>query len=525
MYIGLLALMLFSNVANAQTWGVKLTPQNISDTIRGTRAIQTSSGYAIVGYYKNTSTGNYDFLLIQLDLNGNLVYAYKYDFLDKDYIGNVFIKSDTLYLLGGTVNVNQDTCKGTFPFIMAVNSSNGNVIWADTLNGRSSDPGTCIPYPYEPCKVQVGYNLPSGDIMILGEFKGRGHIPQDTILFDPFIAVIQGSTLKSFKRLFFYTYDPLGPYFGFFKGNIYFGSSIFAIPGGAYVNDFRRWDMFILRFDNNANPLSTYIYYTQDAFGERRCREVFLDLIILSNGNYITTGQTWGNFCNVWGSPIYFIMKIKSDGNPLVVWKINNVSSISKILYLPNNQAFLVAGKTSTDLEFLARMDTSGNLSYIRTINLVGSRDFIMLTNDGYLLSIINSGNSIYVIKSDTLGNVNNNCQTQSFSTTVSNLSLPIFNSTFPDTVSQNANLFPVNVTKLNANIASNASCYPTPVNISEINYKIIGNYIIFNRPVEYAVFKVNGELIRRSYGDRIYLRRGLYILKYEGRVEKALVK
>ena len=68
-----------------------------------------------------------------------------------------------------------------------------------------------------------------------------------------------------------------------------------------------------------------------------------------------------------------------------------------------------------------------------------------------------------------------------------------------------------------------------TPVEISEtnkINYQIEKNGIKLNRAVNYELFSANGRLIKKGYGDFINIKnKGIYFLKAENEVLKFVVK
>jgi hypothetical protein len=56
-------------------------------------------------------------------------------------------------------------------------------------------------------------------------------------------------------------------------------------------------------------------------------------------------------------------------------------------------------------------------------------------------------------------------------------------------------------------------------------DYKILGNTVIFDNVKHYKIFKADGYLFDEGFSSRIYMKSGLYILNYDGKIVKVLIK
>ncbi len=72
-------------------------------------------------------------------------------------------------------------------------------------------------------------------------------------------------------------------------------------------------------------------------------------------------------------------------------------------------------------------------------------------------------------------------------------------------------------ITYLPTSLNISPSCYPTPVSANEKGNSSLSNY--------YKVYTVDGKLVKEGFGSEIKLKRGLYIIKYENKTEKIIIK
>ncbi|MCX8153502.1 MAG: hypothetical protein N3E52_03605 [Candidatus Bathyarchaeota archaeon] len=103
-------------------------------------AISADSQYFVAGYTNSAGNGDYDFLLLKIDVEGNLLW-------NRTYGG---VQSDKAYLIvnahNGFLLVGDTRSKGkgdSDAWIIKVNSE-GNPIWDRTIGGSNFDVPTCI---------------------------------------------------------------------------------------------------------------------------------------------------------------------------------------------------------------------------------------------------------------------------------------------------------------------------------------------------------------------------------------------
>ena len=454
-----------------QLWGVRFTPLSASDTIRGYKVIQTSDGgYAIAGSFK-TTTGTYP-VYIKMDNNGNVQVVKRYSIT---YLPTSLAqKADTIVMVGPPFH--------NFIFILGINMNTGNVIYYRTV---FNDPYTSAHF--------VG--LSGGCFIITGHSGFNANT-----FYSPFRIRWCGTSINSFVS-YYYTYNPYPPYGG--PGYLRPYASGFYSTAGVYTDDNDWWDVLVYRWDNTPNLISIWRYYST---GFRR--DFGHDIVRLPNGNLIVIG-----FSESWGP---YVMKINgTNGSVISARSISGNPALNNIILTPSGSGVLISGSISSQ-EFIMRMDTNLNISYLRSYGQ-GSRNYIISTQDGYVLSLINSGNSLYVIKSDTLGNVSASCQTSSLSNPSTNTITPNFQNASFSSSSASPTPSSASVSAFDLTLNISTSCYPTPVSANEKGNSSLSNY--------YKVYTVDGKLVKEGFGSEIKLKRGLYIIKYGNKTEKIIIK
>jgi len=455
-----------------QLWGVIFTPLSASDTIRGYRVIQTSDGgYAIAGSLK-TTTGTYP-VYIKMDNDGNVQVVTRYSITYPPV--SLAQKADTIVMVGPPPHT-------SFIFILGINMNTGNVIYYRTVFNNNYTGAHFV-------------GLIGGCFVITGNSSFNANT-----YYSPFRIRWCGTSINSFVS-YYYDYNPYPPYGG--PGYLRPYTSGFYSTAGVYTDDNDWWDVIVYRWDNTPNLISIWRYYSTSFR-----RDFGHDIVILPNGNFIVIG-----FSESWGS---YVMKINgANGNVISARSISGNPALNNIILTPSGSGVLISGSISSQ-EFIMRMDTNLNISYLRSYGQ-GSRNYIISTQDGYVLSLINSGNSLYVIKSDTLGNVSATCQTSSLSIPSTNTITPNFQDASFSSSSASPSVSSAFVSAFDLNLNISPSCYPTPVSANEKGSISLSKY--------YKVYTVDGRLVKEGFGSEIKLKRGLYIIKYGNKTEKIIIK
>jgi len=460
-------------IITTQLWGVRFTPSSASDTIRGYRVIQTSDGgYAIAGSFK-TTTGTYP-VYIKMDNNGNVQVVKRYSIT---YLPTSLAqKADTIVMVGPPPPYT------SFIFILGINMNTGNVIYYRTVFNDNYTGAHFV-------------GLIGGCFVI----TGHSHFNANTY-YSPYRIRWCGTSINSFVS-YYYDYNSYPPYGG--PGYLRPYASGFYSTAAVYTDDNDWWDVMVYRWDSTPALISIWRYYS---IANRR--EGGADIVRLPNGNFIVIGGS-----EYWGT---FVMKINgTNGNVISARSISGNPTLNNIILTPSGSGVLISCSISSQ-EFIMRMDTNLNISYLRSYGQ-GSRNYIIPTQDGYVLSLINSGNSLYVIKSDTLGNVSPSCQTSSLSIPSTNSITPNFQNASFSSSSASPSVSSDSVSAFDLTLNISSSCYPTPVSANEKGSLSLSKY--------YKVYTVDGRLVKEGFGSEIKLKRGLYIIKYGNKTEKIIIK
>jgi uncharacterized delta-60 repeat protein len=98
---------------------------------------QTSDGgYIVAGGTNSFGAGGYDFFLIKTDANGDIIWAKTYGGTNNDSAFSVQQTSDGGYIVAGRT---RSFGAGGYDFFLIKTDANGNVQWAKTYGGTSSD--------------------------------------------------------------------------------------------------------------------------------------------------------------------------------------------------------------------------------------------------------------------------------------------------------------------------------------------------------------------------------------------------
>jgi TolB-like protein len=98
---------------------------------------QTSDGgYILAGYTRSFGAGGSDAFLVKTDANGNVIWAKTYGGTSDDLFYNFLQTSDGGYILAGSTS---SFGAGGSDVFLVKTDANGNIIWAKTYGGTSSD--------------------------------------------------------------------------------------------------------------------------------------------------------------------------------------------------------------------------------------------------------------------------------------------------------------------------------------------------------------------------------------------------
>lgn len=273
-----------------------------------------STTLALTGKANDSASGNWDFILIKTDLNGNILFSKKYnDSLFSDEAYDIISVSDGGFLL----TVVSDSIGGAFnpyPEIVRIDSS-GNLIWGKKfITSKNSE-------------------LLSSIECLNGDFAFAGY--QDGVLGTEAILLLtnhSGDTLWSRKL-----------------GSPGFGTEVFRdiletednnllvlgnTPLGAGAGD-----LLVAKYTMQGDTIWTRTYGTSG-------QDYGNSVLKASNGSFYLSGFTYFPSTNKKGS---FIIKIDSTGS--IIWSTiigtNYGSTIYKTIELPNKD-LLLSGTVKT---------------------------------------------------------------------------------------------------------------------------------------------------------------------------------
>jgi hypothetical protein len=130
---------------------------------------QTSdNGYIVAGITKSYGSGNWDGLMLKLDLNGNVVWQKTYGGSNGDLALSVNQTSDSGYIVAGYT---RSFGAGSYDFWVLKLDSAGNTIWQKTYGGNGSDQAVDIQQTIEGGYIVAGVinyaEAVSGDFWLL----------------------------------------------------------------------------------------------------------------------------------------------------------------------------------------------------------------------------------------------------------------------------------------------------------------------------------------------------------------------
>jgi hypothetical protein len=366
---------------------------------------QTSDGgYIITGDTNRVGAGKGDVFVIKLDSSGNLSWARTIGGTDDDHGSSIQQTSDGGYIITGETGFEA----GYYDAFVIKLDSSGNLSWARTIGGTDDDRGLSI------------QQTSDGGYIITGNTRSFGAGG-----YDVFVIKLDSSGNLSWARTIGGTDDD-------------HGSSIQQTSDGGYIitgeTGFKagRSDVFVIKLDSSGNLSWAKKIGGADYDSGSSIQQT-------SDGEYVITGYTY-SFGSGW--PDVFVIKLDSSGNLSWAKTIGGTySDYGYSIQQTSDGGYVITGKTNSfgaggyDV-FVIKLDSSGNLSWARTIG-GGKEDrgySIQQTSDGgYIITGhthragIGDLGDAFVIKLDSSGNIPGCPYISSASPTIKSISPSVY--------------------------------------------------------------------------------------------------
>ncbi len=254
----------------------------------GTKIVQSSdTTYTVAGYVNGFGLGSNDMFLSTLSDKGDTLWTRMYGFGSQDYAQNMIQTADKGFALIGSM---RDTVSGDDNISFVRTDVEGNIIWAKSYGGSSSD------YAYSVCE------LSDGSFVIVGHSSSFG-ISLDIVVIktnssgDVLWAKAVGDDDSD------YGYDVKATSDG---GVVIAGKSRKPYTSGnsTYNTD----NAYLIKLDKNGDEEWSKLY------GENLTNDIAYKVVVMSDG-YLLSGET-----NSYGTGQYDLMMIKTDNTGIVQW-------------------------------------------------------------------------------------------------------------------------------------------------------------------------------------------------------------
>jgi uncharacterized delta-60 repeat protein len=293
---------------------------------------QTSDGgYIIAGYTRSFGAGGSDILLIKTDANGNIIWAKTYGGTSGDVAYSIQQTFDGGYILAGYT---ASFGAGSWDIFLVKTDANGNIIWAKTYGGTSSDTAYSVQQTSDGGYIIAGYTRSFGtgwdEDVILIKTDANGNLQW---------AKTYGGTWGAWSD---------------------YAHSVQQTSDGGYIVAGLTWSfggIFLIKTDANGNiiwvktywgTISDYAYSVQQT----------------SDGGYIVAGYTTS--FGAGGD----ILLIKTDANGNIIWAKTYGGTYQDWAYSvqqTSDGGYIVAGYTNSfgagwsDI-FLIKTDANGDI-------------------------------------------------------------------------------------------------------------------------------------------------------------------
>jgi hypothetical protein len=459
---------------------------------------QTSDGgYIVAGVTHSFSSGGYDIFLIKTDTNGNVIWAKTYGEISNEKAFSVQQTSDGGYIVAGVT----DYFSAVIGDILLIKTdANGNVIWAKTYGGTSTDSASSVQQTSDGGYIVAGYT---------SSFGAGGT--------DIFLIKTDASGNLQWAK----TYGGTGWDYAYSVQQTSDGGYIVA----GHTNSFGAgyYDIFLIKTDANGNVIWAKTYGGTNVDWAFSVQQT-------SDGGYIVAGRT-GSF----GAGYYDIFLIKTDANGNVIWAKTyggTYSDYASSVQQTSDGGYIVAGYTFSfgaginDI-FLIKTDANGNVIWAKTYGgTVGDEAYsVRQTSDGgYIVAGGTWSFSVegaFLIKTDANGNIGSCSIVQNASPTVNTVS-PTVTTPSPSVSSPSFTVNSVSPTVTSPTLTVSSPC---PLSISEFCQVVSGLITQYKGGIkvrgsgefEVKVYNVSGGVVKSARGKnevKLELSRGVYFVE-----------
>jgi uncharacterized delta-60 repeat protein len=461
---------------------------------------QTSDGgYIVAGWTRSFGAGRNDIFLIRTDASGNIIWAKTYGGTSSDYANSVQQTSDGGYIVAGET---RSFGAGRNDIFLIKTDANGNVQWAKTYGGTRYD------WPSSVQQTSDGGYIVAGGTWSFGAGRNDIFLIKTDANGNIIWAKTYGGTDDDIANSVQQTSD--GGY---------------IVAGGTYSFGAGSADIFLIKTDANGNVIWAKTYGGTSSDYANSVQQT-------SDGGYIVAGET-----ESFGAGRNDVFLIKTDANGNVQWAKTyggTSSDYANSVQQTSDGGYIVAGGTWSfgagyrDI-FLIKTDANGNIIWAKTYGGTSSdyANSVQQTSDGgYIVAgwtySFGAGNyDIFLIKTDAKGNIGSCSIVQNASPTVDTVS-PTVNtpSLSVSSISPIVNSVSPTVTSPTLNVSS-----PCPLSISEFCQVVSGLITPYKGGIkvrgsgefEVKVYNVSGGVVKSARGKneiKLELSRGVYFVE-----------
>ncbi|MEO0223650.1 MAG: hypothetical protein ABIL76_00965 [candidate division WOR-3 bacterium] len=468
---------------------------------------EIGNGFLITGYFYNDD-GYADVIIMKIDKLGNVVWAkYFGDFYVDDVGYDILILNDGFLIFGTT---NQGSIDGYNDLFLAKFTNNGDLIWAKI-------------YKY-PGQVYANEIIRDSNSYILVSKIAPGNVS-----LHPFVINVDTNGNIIWAKFYGYPSDiqEYSPAYYFDRIALKINDGFFILGSKIYqVQPSYHYDIYLLKIDNNENPLWAKSYGGDNVPSHNENASSIIKSI---DGNYYIIGS-YGSF-SVSQYGIY-LLKIDQNGN-LIKSKVyyQNMGASSGLRIFQNNDKLIIPYSNYSSYYPLGILviDTSGSIFSNKQQFLIRSDiTDIIETNEG-LFAIgytLDNNAKPFEVNFNFLDKIGFSCNqnidvsylSSNAFTNVQNLQNPSV-----DDITNNIIISDYNILPKNKSITITLSCLTYIRETTQ--YKINGNIIKFKNTVKFSIYKPNGSIYFKGYGNEFkFKENGLYFIKLENEVFRVFI-
>lgn len=344
----------------------------------------TDGGYIIVGITESFGAGDFDVYLIKTDSLGDTLWTKTFGGTDYDEGSSIQVTSDGGYIITGSIHAYGDIEDTSDVYLIKIDSS-GNKEWDRTYGGDSADYGKSVQQTQDGGYIIAGvtesYSAGSYDVWLIKTNSAGNKLWDKTF----------GGNSADYGNSVQQTSD---------GGFIVTGGTVSYGTGGSS-------DMWLIKTDSLGNKEWDKTFGGPDGDGGSCVQQT-------SDGGYIITGNFQPlDYLDVW------LIKTDTSGDTLWTKTFGGTPpDAGKSVAQTSDGGYLITGHTqsygagSADV-YLIKTDENGNTLWTKTFGGsswdVGSS--VTQTSDGgYIIAgyteSYGAGGDVYLIKTDSLGNV-----------------------------------------------------------------------------------------------------------------------